>query len=148
MRSRKHACRGAHPSSAPQRIRAGCTASMSSPGRVPRSFSVNLDGPLSVLCRSRSREHRPEDCLNGTLNSLASARLASLRLLSAVLLTLPKGSFAPAKQCHPVGIPPLEVFSAPPPGGLVRRLRRAQPGTRRCGEILHWLVFKNTPLLR
>ena len=38
---------------------------------------------------------------DGTLNSLASARLASLRLLSAVLLTLPKGSFAPAKLCHP-----------------------------------------------
>lgn len=49
MRSRKHACRDAHPASAPQRIRAGCTASMSSLGRVPRSFSVTSDGPLSVL---------------------------------------------------------------------------------------------------
>ena len=36
--------------------------------------------------------------------------------------------FAPAKQCRPFGIPPLEGFSAPPPGGLVRRLRR---GSRR-----------------
>jgi len=49
MRSCKHDCRDAHPAIAPLRIRARCTASMPLPGRVPRPFSVTLDGPLSVL---------------------------------------------------------------------------------------------------
>jgi hypothetical protein len=94
MRSRKHACRGAHPASAPQRIRAGCTVSMTSPGRAPRSFSVTLDGPSSVLCRSRSHEHRPTDCLNGTLNSQSSAVPSGSLLWRASPRLLPEAWFA------------------------------------------------------
>jgi len=45
MRSCKHDCRDAHPATAPQRIRAGCTASMPLPGRVPWPFSAIFAGP-------------------------------------------------------------------------------------------------------
>ena len=133
---RKHTCRDAHPATAPQRIRDGCTASMPTARQCASGLFSYLG--WSFVCPLPISFPRASSC--GLLErhfELACFRKARLFEAAFSSPTHPSQGFVCSRKAVPPRRDPsLEGFSAPPPEGLVRRLRRAQPGTRRCGIFL------------